>query len=58
MSLAAAIKRAKRIVKDHESRLSDNKNSLIIATEFNSEPHGSLVIILKELDVDTDCGSS
>ena len=46
MNLNSAIARAKKLIAEKERALSTNNNQLIVATEFNQELSGELVIIL------------
>jgi len=46
MSISAALKKARKIIKERESINSEKKNVCIVTKEFNSQPEGALVIIL------------
>lgn len=52
MSLQSTLKKARKMLKEKQSKLSSNKNQYIVTKGFNREPEGALVIVLKE---PTDC---
>jgi len=52
VNLNAAVNKAKKILAEREAKAANSANSniCIVTKEFNSQPEGALVIILKELD--------
>lgn len=54
MSLSAALKKAKKLVRQREIIASEVSNKCIVTTEYNSSPQGALVVILYTDNTDSE----
>lgn len=51
MSVKAAIKRARKLVKERTNQQGKHTNQMLVVTEFSGELEGRLVVILSTEDI-------